>query len=86
MAEHTIRQAEEAVRKGEVDSIHCASKNAVLDMIEAGNAHALSVRGSGIMSEFGNEILDHYAVTFHNAELGAEVRQLVLRGFGRQAA
>lgn len=74
------KRAAEALRKGECHKKPCPSKANALKRIESGKADAMSVDPYS-MGEV--TLMNHFAIRFHDRTLGAAVRKLTLRGFGR---
>jgi hypothetical protein len=58
--------------------VHCASKAEVLRKIQNDEADAMCVKGTVILE---TPALSHYAVRFHDRNLGEKVRAMSIKGF-----
>jgi ABC-type amino acid transport substrate-binding protein len=72
-------RASQAVEDGTVDKVAVSSKEEVLQMVVDGKADVMSVNRVVLL---GMNMLSHYAVRFHDRELGEAVRALFMKGFG----
>jgi hypothetical protein len=73
-------RAARALKKKQCARELCASKAEVLERIRTGRCDALSVQ-EGLRLET-KVLMSHYAVRFHDRELGEAVRAVSARGFG----
>lgn len=71
-------RANQAVEDGAVDKVAASSKEEVIQMVVDDKADVMSVNRVML---FGMSMLSHYAVRFHDRELGEAVRALFMKGF-----
>lgn len=73
-------RAQLAFDSGEVTKIPCSNKDDALHLIENGSHDLLHVIGTGVFET--GPVFQHYAIRFNDRELGDQIRDLCLRGFG----
>lgn len=79
---HIEQLANRAMGQGDVTRTPCPSKQAVLDLIKKDEADTLSVTQEAFQVGEFKPNFRHFAIRFNDRELGEQVRQHTMRGFG----